>query len=337
MKFIPVILVCFVSWRFALPLEAQALHFPTANHALLEPDGAARFFVGTPGKPWTSGSFGCVRSEGHQLHEGIDIKCLQKNKRGEPIDPVMAAADGVVAYVSRKPWLSNYGNYVVLQHCIDGLEVYSLYAHLSEIHPTVKPGQRVKAGETIGTMGRTSNTRSGISKDRAHLHFELVLFMNEHFATWQKKTFPHQRNDHGIWNGRNLVGLDPRLIFLEQSAKGSSFDLAGFVRNRTPLCRVLVRKTGFPWLKRYALFARRNPLAEKEGVAGYEITLDYDGVPFDLVPRAGSEIKSKTTYQLLYVNEPEEKSHPCRHFLVRRNQHWALTRTAIQWLDLLTY
>src|SRR6267142_5342463 len=93
---------------------------PTANRALFEKDGEERFFVGTAGKPWTTGTFGCVRSEGAQMHEGLDIRCLHRDKRGEPTDAVMATADGTVAYLNRRPSLSNYGNYVVLRHLIEG-------------------------------------------------------------------------------------------------------------------------------------------------------------------------------------------------------------------------
>ena len=32
------------------------------------------FTVGTIGRPWTSGQFGCVRSEGFKFHEGLDIR-----------------------------------------------------------------------------------------------------------------------------------------------------------------------------------------------------------------------------------------------------------------------
>ena len=35
-----------------------------------------------------------VRSDGWQIHEGLDIRCLQRDKHGEPTDPVMATADG---------------------------------------------------------------------------------------------------------------------------------------------------------------------------------------------------------------------------------------------------
>src|ERR1039458_1750332 len=94
---------------------AQPLQLPTANRALFEPGGEEKFFVGTVGKTWTSGCFGCVRSDGWQMHEGLDIRCLQRDKRGEPADPVMASADGTVVYISTKPSLSNYGNYVVMR------------------------------------------------------------------------------------------------------------------------------------------------------------------------------------------------------------------------------
>src|SRR3954471_15776905 len=90
-----------------LSVRAEFFHLPTANRAIFDADGGAeRFFVGTTGKPWTSGMFGCVRSDGHQFHEGVDIKCLQRDKRGEPIDPVRATADGTVAYINTRANLS---------------------------------------------------------------------------------------------------------------------------------------------------------------------------------------------------------------------------------------
>src|SRR5881296_2947055 len=73
--------------------RAQPFHLPTANRALFERGQEEKFFVGTVGKPWTSGGFGCVRSEGWQLHEGLDIRCLQRDRHGEPMDPVLATAD----------------------------------------------------------------------------------------------------------------------------------------------------------------------------------------------------------------------------------------------------
>ncbi len=315
----------------------QPFRLPTANHALFESGSEEKFFAGTAGKPWTTGRFGCVRSDGWQMHEGIDIKCLQRDSRGEPADPVMASADGAVVYLSAKPSLSNYGNYIVLRHHRDGLEIYSLYAHLKRIREDLKIGQDVKAGETIATMGRTTNTRAGISKDRAHVHFELNLFVNDRFSTWYKKAFPNQRNDHGEWNGQNLLGLDPRLILLDEHMQGTNFSVRDFIGKQTEICRVLVRATNFPWLKRYAPLVQPNPLAESQGVAGYEISLNYHGVPFRLVPRAAAEIKSKIRFQLLSVNEAEYRKNPCRRLIVRRGGHWELARNGEHLLELLTY
>ena len=321
----------------SLPVLAQPFQLPTANHALFEKDGDERFFVGTVGKPWTSGCFGCVRSDGWQMHEGLDIRCLERDKNGEPVDPVMATADGTVSYINSKPSLSNYGNYVVLRHVVDGLEVYSLYAHLSQVRSGLKAGQAVKAGETIAIMGHTTNTREPITKDRAHVHFELNLFVNDRFALWFKRTSPSERNDHGIWNGQNLLGLDPRLILLGGHSEGQKFSLLNFVRGQTELCRVLVRKTDFPWLKRYALLVHPNPTAEKEGVAGYEIALNFNAVAFELIPRAASEIKGRGAFQLLSVNEAEVRKNPCRRLVIQKGSRWELTSRGIEALQMLTY
>jgi murein DD-endopeptidase MepM/ murein hydrolase activator NlpD len=319
-------------------LAQTPFQFPTANHSLFEPGKELEFFAPTAtDKPWTSGGFGCVRDDGRQLHEGLDIRCLQRDKRGEPTDPVMATADGMVVYFSTKPSLSNYGNYIVVRHVVEGIEIYSLYAHLREVRPGLQTGQTVKAGEVIGIMGRTSNTAERIASWRAHTHFELNLLVNDRFAAWYKRTFPRERNDHGEWNGQNLNGIDPREILLAEHAKDTKFSLLNFIRGQTELCRVLVRATNFPYLKRYPMLVLPNPEAEKEGVAGYEITLNFNGVAFALMPRAASEIKSQARFQLLSVNEAEQRANPCGHLVVKRGGRWELTDKGLHELEMLTY
>src|SRR5688572_15787412 len=159
----------------AIAHGADLFQLPTGNRYLFELGGEEKFFVGTVGKPWITGTFGCVRTEGWQMHEGLDIRCLQRDQRGEPADPVLATADGEVAYINTRSGYSNYGIYVILRHRVEGIEVYSIYAHLRQVLPELKAGSPVKAGAQIGIMGRTTNTRQGISKDRAHVHFELAL------------------------------------------------------------------------------------------------------------------------------------------------------------------
>jgi murein DD-endopeptidase MepM/ murein hydrolase activator NlpD len=317
--------------------HAQSFRLPTANRALFEPGGEERFFVGTVGKPWMSGTFGCVRTEGWQLHEGLDIRCLERDKRNEPMDPVLATADGTVAYLNRRPSLSNYGNYVILRHVIEGVEIYSLYAHLKEFRAGLKHGDPVKAGEAIATMGRTSNTSQAISKDRAHVHYELDLVVNERFPEWYRKTFVGQRNDHGGWNGQNLIGLDPWQVLVEQHRLGAKFSLVDLIRNQTELCRVLVHDASFSWARRYPMFVKPNPVAQKEGVAGYELALNFNGLPFEVIPRAASEIKTKSRVLLLSVNADERQKHPCRKLVVQKRGRWELANNGLHLIDLLAY
>jgi len=318
------------------PLRADVFRLPTANQSIYEKGQEEKFFVPTPGKTWISGTFGCVRTEGWQFHEGLDIKCLQRDKRGEPLDPVMATADGTVAYFNTHPSLSNYGNYVILRHQIDGMEVCSLYAHLSAVRPGLTIGQPVKAGETIATMGRTSNTRQRISIDRAHVHFELDFVVNERYGAWHKSAIPGERNDHGDWNGKNLLGIDPRAILVAQH-NAPKFSLREFVSSQTELCRVLVHSTNFSWLRRYPMLVRPNSVAEKQGVAAYELALNFNGIPFQLTPRAASELKTKDRFHLLSVNQREQQDNPCGRLVTNRRGRWELTNQGTELLQLLTY
>ena len=322
-------------------LSAQTpFQFPTANHALYEVGNELKFFAPTaPDKPWTSGSYGCVRTDryGPRMHEGLDILHLHTDKHGEPTDSVLATADGTVMYISAKAGLSNYGKYIVIRHVVEGLEIYSLYAHLSEIAPGLTVGKNVHAGEVIATMGRTSSAEV-IGKDRAHVHFELNVFVNDNFAAWFKNTSaPGERNDHGIWNGQNLDGLDPRDILLAEHNPARPFSLLTFLRSQTELCRVLVRATDFSYLKHYAPLILKNPKADKEGVAGYEVVLNYNAVPFALMPRAASEIKGAAKIQLLSVNAAEARAHPCRRLVTERSGRWQLTDKGQREIEMLVY
>ncbi|MDB6130350.1 MAG: Peptidase [Verrucomicrobiales bacterium] len=333
----PKILISGLLFLGIASLGADPLRLPTSNQALFEPGNEEKFLAPTPGKTWERGSFGCVRNDGWHMHEGLDIRAMTHDKKGEPTDTVGATADGTVAYVNRKSGLSNYGNYIVIRHNFQGLELYSLYAHLKEVKSELKPGSPVHAGDPIGIMGRTTNTKEKIAKDRAHVHFEFDFVANERFSSWYAKTEPGQTNDHGDWNGQNLLGLDPRLILLAQKKEGADFSLLRWIMAEPELCKVLVRQPNFPFLKKYAALTRKNPLAEKAPVVGYEISLDYNGVPIGFTPRTAAEVKGSSKYQLISVNEAEYKKNPCRRLVQPRKGQWELAPHGIQLLDLLTF
>lgn len=100
------------------------------------------------------GEFGTPRSGGRS-HGGIDIQ-------GDVGDPVVAVAGGTVVV---RPNNGAAGNTVHVRHD-DG--TLSKYFHLDQF--SVRNGQRVEAGQQVGTMGRTGNTPA---QGDTHLHFEL--------------------------------------------------------------------------------------------------------------------------------------------------------------------
>lgn len=104
-------------------------------------------------------------SREREHHAGVDF-------RGGVGDPVYAVADGVVARVSRDDngaGFRGYGNFVVLKHDRESPVVFSGYGHLDSV--SVAPGERVRAGQLIGTVGKTSNGRYPTMPP--HLHFEM--------------------------------------------------------------------------------------------------------------------------------------------------------------------
>ena len=81
----------------------------------------------------------------------------------------------------------------------------------------------------------------------------------------------------------------------------------------------------------------QHPVAEQQGTAAFDVALNYNGLPFQLVPRAASEIKGRGQLHLLSVNEEEYRRHPCRRLIIKRGQHWELTQKGKSLLELLTY
>jgi len=91
--------------------------------------------------------------DARRRHDGIDIVA----PRGTFIQ---AAADGEVIFSGWGP--GGYGRIVILQHPAD---VVTIYAHNHE--NLVQPGQRVRQGESIATVGQSGRATGN------HLHFEV--------------------------------------------------------------------------------------------------------------------------------------------------------------------
>jgi murein DD-endopeptidase MepM/ murein hydrolase activator NlpD len=267
--------------------DALDLVLPTDNDALFPGDGAAfyqyveRDYKGVKSTPWEGGQYGFVRDPTDtagglvytRFHEGIDIRPVHRDANGEPLDGVRAITDGKVVHTNLVPGYSNYGKYIVIEHRWDGSPYYSLYGHLSSIQ--VHPGDSVKRGQPIATMGYTG---VGINRERAHLHLELDLMFSHQFEAWHDAFFRNDPNHNGIYNGLNLAGFDIARLYLALK-ENPSLTVAQFLSREETFYKVTLpasRHFELPKLYPWMLAGNRN---EK---ASWEVSFARSGVPLKI-------------------------------------------------------
>ncbi|QWG56883.1 M23 family metallopeptidase [Bacillus mycoides] len=131
-------------------------------------------------------------------HHGVDLAEVGYH-------PIYAAANG---QVSRSYLSSSYGECIMIVHTIDGVTWETVYAHMRSGSRTVKEGDYVTQGQTIGVMGNTGES-SG-----QHLHFEL-----------------HK----GRWNASKSNAVNP-LDYLGKgnSGGGNTKEGIGFAQSKYP-------------------------------------------------------------------------------------------------------
>jgi murein DD-endopeptidase MepM/ murein hydrolase activator NlpD len=320
--------------------EPLNLALPTDNDAIYRGDGPEfyqyieRDYKGVKSTPWEGGQYGFVRDpvetpEGlvyTRFHEGIDIRPLQRDERGEPLDPVRAIAAGVVVHANLVPSFSNYGKYVVVEHRWEGCNYYSLYGHLSSIQ--VHVGQRVQQRDQLAVMGHTGE---GLNQARAHLHLELNLMLSRQFESWYDSLFKTDPNRQGLYNGINLMGIDIARLYLALR-KRPALTIPEFLSEEETLYRILLPKSGhfdlprfYPWM-----------LAQKNGEkpVSWEVSFNRAGVPLKIVP-SGKHVGGP---ELSYMKQTGiDSSYLTRDQVAGRGQGAHLTDKGKRFARLLIY
>lgn len=318
-----------LSWSFLLFLSALSLAgariefvWPTPNKAFDQGRGIESFIQPTVSGDPESGLFGCVRSSGTQFHEGLDLRPVARDRKGEPSDDVFAAMDGVVRYVNTKSGTSSYGRYVILEHPQHRPGVYTLYAHLARVEPGVRAGAAVKAGQVIALMGRSAGGYA-IPKERAHLHFEIGLRVTDNFNSWYYGKKFGNTNEHGVWNGMNLLGIDP-LDFARQLRAGRVEDFEDYLRQQPAVVRVRVFTNRIPdFIQRYPSLLRK-PIPPGL-VGGWEIACTNTGLPFAWTPLLPSEVIAKrpNSIEIVSVDTPAVRRCRCKSLVKTRRDEYA--------------
>jgi murein DD-endopeptidase MepM/ murein hydrolase activator NlpD len=161
-----------LSHTFVVPPSILIQNDPLYSSATFDSTGAV-----TTGNSHTGQGNGACNSRGSRGHAGTDLEA--------PIGtPVHAVDDGVVTAV-RTNWHGQKGrsgapgNFVVIQHVVNGVPFVSEYFHLlggniaSLAGVNLHVGDRVAAGQVIGFVGQTGNaSKKGFIP---HLHFEVHL------------------------------------------------------------------------------------------------------------------------------------------------------------------
>lgn len=133
------------------------------------------------------------------VHEGIDFICGERGRSAvTPLGGQVLVADASFVDPSPEarveildiakqightpPWTLAmlFGRFVVIDHGIvpNVGHVVTIYAHLEEIDPAIKPGHRVEVGDRIGEIGNAGTESAGTGENRPqalHLHWEIHI------------------------------------------------------------------------------------------------------------------------------------------------------------------
>jgi murein DD-endopeptidase MepM/ murein hydrolase activator NlpD len=322
---------------FTLFADASAqrveISWPTPNTAYFEGKPPEVFIQPTASGVAESGGYGCVRSSGAQFHEGIDIKPVKRDRKGEPADPVFAAMAGVVRYVSVQPGNSSYGRYIVIEHPTQTPAVYTLYAHLASVQPGLKAGDKVERDQVIARMGRSASGYA-IPRDRAHLHFEIGLWLTRDFQSWYDFKKFGSRNEHGFYNGMNLAGINP-LDFFDQLRARRVDTFQQYFAQLTPAVRLRVSTAKTPdFIERYpGLLTKPSP----RDVGGWEVAVNEMGVPFAWTPLSPMELLGYRPGEIRVVEADEAvlKQHRCKSLVFTKRGKPVIGKNLESLLQLL--
>ncbi len=92
----------------------------------------------------------------NKMHRGTDFAAPMGT-------PIMASGNGIV---KKAGWCGGGGNCVKIKH---NSTYQTVYAHMSKFARGIKPGVRVKQGQTIGYVGSTGKSTG------PHLHYEVIV------------------------------------------------------------------------------------------------------------------------------------------------------------------
>lgn len=141
-------------------------------------------------KPYFEGTYVITCKIGcYSGHKGTDLVNLTDKK-------IYAVGSGVVESANNDcpqvGYLGNYcggglGNHVIIKHNLSGVNMYSIYGHMSKT--IVTKGQQVDANTIIGNQGNSGNS----SGEHLHLEFRYRTLGESSFVDYYSQIKPRER------------------------------------------------------------------------------------------------------------------------------------------------
>ncbi|MBK1877173.1 M23 family metallopeptidase [Pelagicoccus mobilis] len=313
-----------VAWGHANGAFRLGPHYwPTPNPAFLHHGKMEGVLQPTVSGRITSGLFGCVRNSGHRFHEGIDLRAIARDRRNEATDPIFAFDEGVVRYVNRTAGNSSYGRYIVIEHPKIAPGFISLYAHLSTVPEGIVEGVKVSGGQEIAIMGRSAGGYS-IPRSRAHLHFELGFWLGPRFQRWYDQQPYDSKNEHGAFNGMNIIGLDTWELCgaLRRGEAASAWE---YIMSEQIAVEAFVRDTQIPDLLKVNPHLMENSVIPADHV-GWRVELTWYGLPTRFKALTESEMSGYERWLTVEALRPDLIEDKLCLDLTRRNYGGAGTK-----------
>jgi murein DD-endopeptidase MepM/ murein hydrolase activator NlpD len=175
----------------------------------------------------------------------------------------------------------------------------------------------VERGQAIAIMGHTTNG-TAIPRDRAHLHFEIGVMVTRDFQSWYNGRRFGSPNEHGLWNGFNLMGFDPLDFFNKWRGHEVDNFQDYFEQMKAQVTLRIVTRKVPDFILRYPSLLRA-PLPAGP-IGGWEIQCDWTGLPFSWRPLTPMEVLGQSINQvtILRVDQVSVAQHRAKALVQRR-------------------
>ena len=189
--------------------------------------------------------------------------------------------------------------------------------------PGIRPDVVVRQGQTIALMGRSASGYA-IPKQRAHVHFEIGLYLSRNFQSWYNWKKFGSRNEHGVYNGMNLMGIDPLDFFNAHRARRIN-NVRDYFNQLSPVVKLRIATRQRPdFVDRYpGLVTKHPPML----IAGWEIEFSWTGLPYRWTPLDSTDVKGMRTNEvkILSVDEKADARDKSKRLAISRRGQWVMT------------